>query len=240
MSAHIGDEDIDKDTGNIRFDDRELTEFGGDLFNGLLHGNINQFLKADVAELMMGNPNIGNSNEEINKLGEIEVRLVEDANANNEEGLEKDFESHNKAIVNVGKDEHIEETENGPSDSPMDEEEMDVTGIVVGFLYAGKAGFRSKVSKKLVDIYGMGKIKESDGLKEGKRETIEGGLASQEEEKDGGFDRAEIGLGFRKEKKELFNLKEKAVPGKATIDNKSKVDAIHSTAPVEDKKSRRR
>ena len=38
---------------------------------------------------------------------------------------------------------------------------------------------------------------------------------------------------------EIFNLKEKAVPVKAIVDNKSTVDAIHSTAPVEDKKLRR-
>ena len=90
VSAHIGDEDIEKDTGNIRFDDRELTGFGGALSNGLLYGNVNQFLKADVAELMMGNPNIGNSNEETNTLGEIEVEMVEDDNANIEKGLKKD------------------------------------------------------------------------------------------------------------------------------------------------------
>ena len=61
---------------------------------------------------------------------------------------------------------------------------MDVTGNVIVFLYAGKAGFRSKVSKKLVDIYEMGKFEfdslaskikqivdttlKSDGLKEEK------------------------------------------------------------------------
>ena len=37
--------------------------------------------------------------------------------------------------------------------------------------------------------------------------------------------------------KEIF--KEKAVPVKTIIDNKLTVDAIHSTAPVEDKKLRR-
>jgi len=38
---------------------------------------------------------------------------------------------------------------------------------------------------------------------------------------------------------EIFNLREKEVPVKAIVDNKSTVDAIHSTAPVEDKKLRR-
>ena len=147
VSAHIGDEDIDKDTGNIRFDDREVTEFGGDLLNGSL-----QFLKADVAELMMGNHDIGNSNEKINILGEIEVGLVEDANAINEEGLETDYDPHSKAIVNVGKDEDIEETENCPSNSPMDEEEMDLACKI----------------KRIVE-----QTLKSDGFKEGKRETIE-------------------------------------------------------------------
>ena len=38
---------------------------------------------------------------------------------------------------------------------------------------------------------------------------------------------------------EIFNLRDKTVPVKAIVDNKSTVDAIHSTAPVEDKKLRR-
>ena len=38
---------------------------------------------------------------------------------------------------------------------------------------------------------------------------------------------------------EVFNLRDKSVPVKAIVDNKSTVDAIHSTAPVEDKKLRR-
>ena len=38
---------------------------------------------------------------------------------------------------------------------------------------------------------------------------------------------------------EIFNLKDKAVPVKAIVDNKSTVDAIYSTAPLEDKKLRR-
>ena len=38
---------------------------------------------------------------------------------------------------------------------------------------------------------------------------------------------------------ELFGLKEKTIPVKAVIDNKSTVDAVHSTASVEDKKLRR-
>ena len=73
---------------------------------------------------MMDNPNIGNSNEEINILGEIEVGLVEDANANFEEVLEMDYDQHSKAIVKVCKDKDIEETENGPGNSLMDEEKL--------------------------------------------------------------------------------------------------------------------
>ena len=38
---------------------------------------------------------------------------------------------------------------------------------------------------------------------------------------------------------EIFNLKDKEIPVKAIVDNKSTVEAIHSTAPVEDKKLRR-
>ena len=38
---------------------------------------------------------------------------------------------------------------------------------------------------------------------------------------------------------EIFKLKDKAVPVRAIVDNKSTVDAVHSTAPVEDKKLRR-
>ena len=38
---------------------------------------------------------------------------------------------------------------------------------------------------------------------------------------------------------EIFKLKEKAISVRAIVDNKSTVDAIHSTAPVEDKKLRR-
>ena len=37
---------------------------------------------------------------------------------------------------------------------------------------------------------------------------------------------------------EVFNLRDKSVPVKAIVDNKSTVDAVHSTAPVEDKKLR--
>ena len=216
VPAHVGDEDIGKDTGDIRFDGRELTKFGGDLFNGSLHG-------ADEAELMMDDPNIGKSNEEINTLGEIEVEMVEDANANIEEGLEMDYDPHSKAIVNVCKDEDIGEIENDPSDSPMNEEEMEVTSNVVDFFYAGKVGFRSKVSKKLVDIYGMGKFEfdslaskikgivdttlKSDGLKEGKNETIE----------------------------VVVNLRNKTVLVKDAVHNKSTVNGFNSTAFVENK-----
>ena len=74
-------------------------------------------------------------------------------------------------------------------------------------------------------------------------------VASQEEEKDGGFDRilkekkrkdiAEIGLGSRNDIEETFNLKEKAVPVKAIVDNMSMVDAIHFTSLTKDKKLRR-
>ena len=38
---------------------------------------------------------------------------------------------------------------------------------------------------------------------------------------------------------EIFSLKDKAVPVKAIVDNKSTIDAIHSTAPVEHKNLRR-
>ena len=39
--------------------------------------------------------------------------------------------------------------------------------------------------------------------------------------------------------KEIFNLDSKSIPVKAIVDNNSTVQAIHSTAPVEDKKLRR-
>ena len=38
---------------------------------------------------------------------------------------------------------------------------------------------------------------------------------------------------------ELFNVKEKAVSVKTIVDNKLMVDAVHSTAPIGDKKLRR-
>ena len=44
---------------------------------------------------------------------------------------------------------------------------------------------------------------------------------------------------MRKDIEETFNLKEKAVPVKAIVNNISMVDAIHFTALVKDKKLRR-
>ena len=38
-----------------------------------------------------------------------------------------------------------------PSDSPLNEEEMEVTTNVIDFFYAGKAGFRTKVSKSWME-----------------------------------------------------------------------------------------
>ena len=38
---------------------------------------------------------------------------------------------------------------------------------------------------------------------------------------------------------EIYKLDEKSIPVRAIVDNKSTVDAVHSTAPVEDKKLRR-
>ena len=138
--------------------------------------------------------------------------------------METDYDQHIKAIVNVCKDEDIEQTENGSGDSPMDEEEMYVTGNVVDFFCAGKVGFRSKDSKKLVDIYEMEKVKldslaskikrtvdptlKSDGVKEGKRETM----------------------------KEVVNLRNKTVLMKGVVDKKSTVNGVNSTALVENKK----
>ena len=132
-----------EDTDNMmRFVDKELSEFRCDLFmfNGSLHGDVNQFSKVDVAELVMDNPNIGTSNGEINILSETELGHVDVEDINIEEGLETDNDQHIKAIVNICKDEEIDETKICPSDSPM-------------------VDFRSKVSKKLVNIYGMGKAK---------------------------------------------------------------------------------
>ena len=47
------------------------------------------------------------------------------------------------------------------------------------------------------------------------------------------------GIFVRELLEEILRLEEKSLPLKAIVDNKSTVDAIHSTAPVEDKKLRR-
>ena len=44
---------------------------------------------------------------------------------------------------------------------------------------------------------------------------------------------------FREVIEEILNLRDKSVSVNTIVDNKSTVDAIHSTAPVEDKKLRR-
>ena len=162
--------EVEDKSSKMRIDDKKLVESGGDMFKDLLHGNVSQFMKLDMAEtssvnIVMDNSNIGNNNQAIDIVGET-VLDSED----------------------VCEDEEIKESESCLSDSSMVGEDInyaksvslqekhldrrainshlktDATSMFVfevdDFFHEGIADVRSKVSKKMVDIFGMGKIEQ--------------------------------------------------------------------------------